>query len=298
MHRTKIRTFQEDSILNILLTLDRNYLPALRVLLTSIFLNNPDEALDIYIAQDGFIPEDHDDIRALCTRFHAVYHSIDIDESWFKNAPTLRYYSRAMYYRLLAAQMLPETLDRILYLDPDMLVIGQLRPLYEVEMGDHLYAACIHRGLVDLSTPVNKIRLSTFENEGYFNSGMLLMNLPRIRNHVLPQVIFDYVRENRNLLVLPDQDVLNGLYGQHILALDEQLYNYDVRKYREYRLLSSGEHDKTWVMDNTVILHFCGKKKPWRTGYSGRFSMLYRHYMQLAARHASSPADQITHIRP
>jgi len=36
--------------LNILLTLDRNYLPALRVLLTSIFLNNPGEALDVYIA--------------------------------------------------------------------------------------------------------------------------------------------------------------------------------------------------------------------------------------------------------
>lgn len=272
--------------MNILLTLDRNYLPPLRVLLTSMFINNPDEQFDVYIAQDGFTPADHESVRALCARFHAACHPIDIDESWFESAPTLRYYSRAMYYRLLAAQMLPRDLDRILYLDPDMLVIGNLRPLYETEMGDHLYAACIHKGLVDFSTPVNKIRLSTYKTEGYFNSGMLLMNLPRIREHVLPQAIFDYVRENRNLLVLPDQDVLNGLYGQHIMALDEQLYNYDVRKYQEYNLQSCGEHDKAWVMENTAILHFCGKKKPWRSEYAGRFSMLYRHYMQLARRYA------------
>lgn len=280
----KTRTFKEVSVLNILLTLDRNYLPPLRVLLTSMFVSNPGELFDVYIAQDGFTAEDHESIRRLCEGFHAAYHPIEIDETWFENAPTLRYYSRAMYYRLLAAQMLPTDMERILYLDPDMLVIGKLRPLYETQMDDHLYAACIHKGLVDLSTPVNKIRLSTYETEGYFNSGMLLMNLPRIREHVLPQVIFDYVRENRNLLVLPDQDVLNGLYGQYILALDEQRYNYDVRKYREYNLQSCGEHDKAWVMENTAILHFCGKKKPWRSGYTGCFSMLYQHYMQLAAR--------------
>ena len=272
--------------MNILLTLDRNYLPPLRVLLTSLFLNNPNECFALYVVQDGFTPEDHESVSSLCARFRASYHPLTVDEAWFKDAPTLRYYSRAMYYRLLAAKILPEHLDRILYLDPDMLVIGPIRVLYETDMAENLYAACIHRGLVDLSTPVNKVRLSTYETEGYFNSGMLLMNLPRIREHVYPQVVFDYVHQNRSLLVLPDQDVLNGLYGQHILALDEQLYNYDVRKYREYRLVSSGGHDAAWVMENTVILHFCGKHKPWKRRANGRFSMLYRHYMHLAGRYA------------
>jgi len=271
--------------MNILFTLDRNYLTPLRVTLTSLFINNPNEAFDIYIAADGFTQEDHSSIHSLCARFHAAYHPVAVEETWFKSAPTLRYYSRAMYYRLLAAKMLPEALERILYLDPDMLVIGSIRPLYETEMGDYLYAACIHKGLVDLSTPVNKIRLSTYETKGYFNSGMLLMNLPRIRETVFPQVIFDYVRENHALLVLPDQDVLNGLYGEHILALDERLWNYDVRRYNEYRISSTGEHALPWVMENTAILHFCGKRKPWHKGSGGRFSALYRHYMQLLKRY-------------
>lgn len=274
--------------MNILLTLDRNYLLPMRILLLSLFVNNPGEHFDIYIVADGFTPEDHESTASLCAHFQAGYHPLAVEETWFDNAPTLRYYSRAMYYRLLAAQLLPDDLDRILYLDPDMLVIGSVKALYETDMGENLYAACIHKGLMDLSTPVNKIRLSTFETEGYFNSGMLLMNLARIREHVQPQAIFDYVEENRALLVLPDQDVLNALYGQHILALDEQLYNYDVRKYREYSLGSSGEHDAVWVMENTVILHFCGKRKPWKQRSNGRFSMLYRHYMQLEKRFSRS----------
>ena len=281
----KIRTFREVSVLNILLTLDRNYLLPLRVLLTSLLINHPGEHFDFYIAADGFTQEDHESIHRLLSRFDAAYHIVTIDESWFLSAPTLRYYSRAMYYRLLAGRMLPQDLDRILYLDPDMLITGSLRPLYDTDMGENLYAACIHKGLVDLSTPVNKIRLSAYETEGYFNSGMLLMNLARIRELVFPQVIFDYVKANHALLILPDQDVLNGLYGRHILALDEQRYNYDVRKYREYLLASAGEHDKAWVMQNTVVLHFCGKKKPWHNSYRGRFAMLYRHYMQLSQRY-------------
>lgn len=270
--------------MNILFTLDRNYLPPLRVMLFSLFMNNPDEDMHIYLAGDGFAQADWDELTALCSRFGAVLHPVSIDERWFDSAPTLRYYSRAMYYRLLAAQMLPETLDRILYLDPDMLVIGSLRELYATDMGDFLYAACIHRGLVDLSTPVNRIRLSTQDAEGYFNSGMLLMNLPRIRESVRPQEIFDYVQSHRQVLVLPDQDVLNGLYGSRILELDELTYNYDARKYNEYLLASQGEADMDYVIANTRILHFCGKRKPWNKAYFGRFGVLYKHYMQLLRR--------------
>lgn len=270
--------------MNILFTLDRNYLPPLRVMLFSLLANNPGEEIAVYVASDGFTPEDWDGLRALCGRYGASLHPVNIDACWFDDAPTLRYYSRAMYYRLLAAQMLPESLDRILYLDPDMLVIGPLRALYDTELSDHLYAASIHRGLVDLSTPVNRIRLSTQDAEGYFNSGMLLMNLPEIRKEVRPQDIFAYVEQYRALLVLPDQDVLNGLYGERILELDELLYNYDARRYNEYLLASQGEADMDYVLANTRILHFCGKRKPWNKAYVGRFDVLYKHYMQLAAR--------------
>ena len=270
--------------MNILFTLDRNYLPPLRVLLFSLLTNNPGERFDLYVAGDGLTEADWATLDALCAGFDAQVHPVLVEDSWFESAPTVRYDSRAMYYRLLAAKMLPEDMDRILYLDPDMLVLDSVRALYDTDMGDHLYAACIHKGLVDLSGPVNRIRLSNYDAEGYFNSGMLLMNLPAIRRDVRPQDIFDYVKKYRQLLVLPDQDVLNALYGERILPLDECLYNYDARFFNEYLLASQGERDAAWTMENTVILHFCGKKKPWNRAYPGRFGMLYKHYMQLTAR--------------
>ncbi len=270
--------------MNILVTLDRNYLKPLGVLLTSLFVNSVDETLDIYIISDDITDGDLAAVSALCARFHASLHLLHVGEDWFADAPTVRYYARAMYYRLLAAQILPEELERILYLDPDMLVINPLGELYKTEMGGKLFAACMHKGLVNLSGPVNKLRLSNYETEGYYNSGMLLMNLPAIRREVKPEDVFSYVQKNRQLLVLPDQDILNGLYGERILPVDESLYNYDARKFKEYLIASAREMDMDWVVANTAILHFCGKSKPWNRGYSRRFSALYKHYMRLYER--------------
>ena len=59
---------------------------------------------------------------------------VSVPEDLFAAAPVVRYYSRAMYYRLLAAQLLPAGVDRVLYLDPDILVINALRPLYDTDL--------------------------------------------------------------------------------------------------------------------------------------------------------------------
>lgn len=270
--------------MNILVTLDRNYLKPLSVLLTSLFVNNLGESFNIYLISDDITDDALGPVFSLCARFGASLHPLRVSEDWFADAPTVRYYARAMYYRLLASEILPKELDRILYLDPDMLVINPLRALYDTEMGDKLFAACIHKGLVNLSGPVNKIRLSTYETEGYYNSGMLLMNLPAIRREVRPEDVFAYAQKNRQLLVLPDQDILNGLYGERILPVEESLYNYDARKFKEYMLASAREMDMDWIVSHTAILHFCGKSKPWNRGYNRRFAALYKHYMRLSER--------------
>lgn len=81
---------------------------------------------------------------------------------------------------------------------------------------------------------------------------------------------------------MPDQDVLNALYGDRVLELDDFIWNYDARNFSNYRMRSFGEADIDWVMKNTAVLHFCGKLKPWHAHYRHRFGVLYRHYMQLA----------------
>lgn len=277
--------------MNILVTLDRNYLTHVQVMLFSLLLNNPHESVDVYLIADDLTQDDLRDVERLCAGAGARLHPIPVGEDWFADAPTIRYYSRAMYYRLLAFQVLPPSLERILYLDPDILVIGSLSELYNIDMADHPFAAAVHRGILDLSGPVNKIRLAAYEADGYFNSGVLLMNLPEIRRQVDPEDIFRFVRENKAMLLLPDQDILNALYGERILPLDETRYNYDARKFQEYLLASQGEKDMDWLMEHTAILHFCGKRKPWNA-HIGRFAALYKHYASLTERYAAINKDK------
>jgi lipopolysaccharide biosynthesis glycosyltransferase len=75
---------------------------------------------------------------------------------------------------------------------------------------------------------------------------------------------------------------MNALYSKKIKSLDKKIYNYDVRYYNYYKTKSNGMCDMDYVIRNTVVLHFCGKKKPWKKGYSGKFHALYKHYEKLA----------------
>ena len=108
------------------------------------------------------------------------------------------------------------------------------------------------------------------------------MNLARQRELIKEEEIFSFVEKNKNRLILPDQDILNSLYAKHIMKLDEIEFNYDTRFYKYSRVLSKGEVDMDYIMRHTVVLHFCGKKKPWHNNYSGEFHALYKHYEQRA----------------
>jgi len=63
---------------------------------------------------------------------------------------------------------------------------------------------------------------------------------------------------------MPDQDIINSLYSKKIKSIDEKLYNYDARYYSYYKITSNGKCDMDYVINNTVFIHFCGKKKPWK----------------------------------
>lgn len=280
----QIKEKQQNRI-QILTTLDQNYLPRLQVLLTSVYLNNPGEQADIWLMHSRIPAEALEPVSELCRLFGFGFSAVQIDGSSFQGAPVSRQYPKEMYYRLLASQFLPEDLHRIIYLDPDILVINSLRPLWDMDMEGNLFAAASHTGMTELANNINQIRLET--DHDYYNSGVLLMDLDRARDEISAQEIFDYVKEHGKELLLPDQDVLNALYGRRTIDLDDAVWNYDTRNYNTYLLRSTGVCDMDWVMKNTSVLHFCGRSKPWQKGYIHRFGILYKHYMELTRRYIS-----------
>jgi len=262
--------------MNLLVTLDSKYIRPLKVMLTSLFMNNKDENFNIYLMHSSITDDEIADIERFVEKHGQKLIPIKIDNSYFHDAPLILHYTKEMYYRLLAYKFLPQELDRILYLDPDILVINPVRELYNTDLDGYLYAAAYHDKLA--VKEINRIRLYPYKIEAYFNSGVLLMNLDLQRKLVNEEDIFGFVEKNRTKLIMPDQDVINALYSKQIKCLDEKLYNYDTRFYRYYKAITNNLCDMDYIINNTVFLHFCGKRKPWHKDYSGMFHSLYKQY--------------------
>ena len=274
----------QNSTIQLLVTFDQNYIAPFQTMLKSLIVNNPQETFQIWLLHSSILPEDLNQLTEYCSAQRVSLTAIQVDRTIFKDAPTSKRYPQEMYYRLLAPLILPESIDRILYLDPDILVINPVRPLWETRLPEYAFAAADHSIVPDMVDHVNRIRLNT--GHAYFNTGVILMDMGAARRLVNTNDIFEYVRTHSAELLLPDQDIFNCLYGAYVKQLDDAVWNYDARRFSAYKLNSGGKYDMDWVMKNTVFLHFCGKKKPWKASHSSRFSALYKHYMHLAQRQA------------
>lgn len=268
--------------IDILVTFDERCIEPFQTMLKSAVINTPHVKFHVWLLHSAVPDAALSRLEAYCNLQNVMFTAIQVDRSLFVNAPISKQYPQEMYYRLLAPQLLPKTLKKVLYLDPDILVINPLTPLWETDLGEYTFAAASHTGVTEMMNDVNRARLGT--SHDYFNSGVMLIDLEKARKLVDPEEIFRGVREHSLELILPDQDVFNFLYGVHTKQVPDELWNYDVRNYSTYLLNSQGQYDMDWLLKNTAILHFCGKKKPWKTMYPKRFIMLYRHYMTLASR--------------
>lgn len=268
--------------IDLLVTFNRHYIPPFRTMLRSLMCNNPDAQVTVWLLYSQIPKPELDGLAAYCAAVGVQLKPVKVNETLFENAPVMKQYPQEMYYRLLATQLLPVSVEKVLYLDSDILVLNPVRPLWEMDLQGKAFAAASHSGVINMMNQVNRIRLNV--NHDYYNSGVMLMDLKAAREIVVPADIFSAVREHAAELILPDQDVFNFLYGRQTMQIPDEVWNYDARYYSAYLLRSDRRCNLDWVMENTVFLHFCGKRKPWLADYSGRFAALYKHYRQLADR--------------
>ena len=265
----------------ILVAIDAGYILPFKVMAHSLVTHNQDFHVTFYIQHSSIPIVKLEKLRAFCEGMGANMVDIRMGEDLFVDAPVSRRWPREMYYRLVAPLVLPQELERILYLDSDMLIINSLRPLWETDLQGNVFAASAHSSWQEFTEDVNYVRLD-IEHE-YFNSGMILMDLVKARETVKLDELFDAVEKLKLRLLMPDQDVFNALYGKYTLPVDDAIWNYDVRYYAFYLTVNAPggtpRRNYEWVINNTAILHFCGSKKPWRRLGASRFHALYRRYL-------------------
>ena len=267
-----------EETMNLLFCVNRKFLTLFVSCLTSIARSGGYGHYDAYVLHSDF---DQPQIDALGRDFAGTvdFHFVRVPETLFDGFPETSRYPKQIYYRLAAHLLLPEDLERILYLDVDTVIINPLKSLYEMDFEGNYYVGCTHTR--ELLTKLNQARLHSEKAVSYINTGVLLLNLPALRENVRLEDIRDYTNERKRALILPDQDILTALYGDKVKLADTMRFNLSDRILAFY----NGNHprervDLDWVRQNGVVIHYCGKNKPWNQDYTGVLGVFYRELME------------------
>lgn len=157
-------------------------------------------------------------------------------------------------YRLFLPKVCSH-LDRVIYLDADILVVGDLRAMWEVDLGGNLLGAVLDsESTRDVVCALSRYYHKRINNSFYFNAGILLIDLEKIRKDSanLPQEYLAFINEYPHALLL-DQDFLNYKYQGRYKKLPS-IFNF---------IPCDSDLVNKELLDNQVIIHFAGLYKPW-----------------------------------
>lgn len=230
--------------INIVLSTDNGYAPQTGIVLYSIFENNKNSRINVYILDGGISEENKIKIKDLKNKYAQSITFVTIDLHKYDFLPEIGHLSRATWYRILIPEIF-EHLDKILYLDSDVIVNENISSLYETTIENHIIAAA-----KDAQT------IENFENTD-FNAGILLINNKKWRENNITKQAIDFISQNSddfknkkypNL----DQDILNRIIKKELVKEIPIKYNFVTANISSMRKPAS-----------ITIFHFAGNLKPW-----------------------------------
>lgn len=262
--------------MNILVTLNSGYVLPLCTMLKSIACSDTQSKIDLYIIHSSLTLKDFQKINAVTINTDITLHPIKVDDTLFDGAPTCKRISKETYYRIFASELLPKNLDRILYIDPDTVILNSLDDFYETDFDGNVIIGAKHfDGVMDIW---NRKRLFMKKSERYINAGIMLFNLKLMRKIFSKEKVFEIINKKKHILFLADQDVINIMYDGLIGLFDENVINLDERCFARLADKMSFEKAIKYVEKNTVIIHYNGKYKPWKSGYKGELDGFWHHF--------------------
>lgn len=267
--------------INIVACLDKDFVMPVGVMMYSVCYNNQNIEIVFHIIADESVKEkDKVELNNTVSRFegkYVMFYSIDCNKV-SKFPDLIDGPSSATYYRLFLTEILPDSIDKVLYLDGDVVVRNSLLSLWQSDIEKYAVAAVPDMSPEDIYSCE---RLNYDLRMGYFNAGVLLINLRYWREHNVIERFCEYIRTNYNSILLQDQDVLNYVFREEKYMLPYK-YNYQqnlvTKKYYYYNINAVLEACK-----DPIVLHFSGYNKPWnsyKTTYNPYNSSFYKYQNQ------------------
>lgn len=263
---------------HIAFTLTAGYIPQLQVLWASLFEHHAPGSLHLHLLHQDITPGQQSRLtqvaatRQIPCSFHAIpltrTHGLPVNAA---------YPSPVQFLRFFLHEALPSSIDRVLYIDIDTLVCRSLIPLFKTDL-----RGCAVAAVEDLDTQASCKRLRIPVSHGYFNSGVMLMQLPTWRQHnITPRLEQHAVhrREDPAFWHYPDQDSLNVVLHDDRLPLPPEWNLYACTRWFQPRELSPARQA---ALAKPGILHFTGLEKPWLLEKPPPYGSLYDRYASQA----------------
>ncbi len=256
-------------VINVAVSIDRNYVQPLGVMLNSLLVNTKrnvhicllhSDLEEEHIAMFGTLISQHD---------HASigYHQIKSKE--IDGFSGHGHITNVTYYRFLLPQILPTSEDKVIYLDPDLVVLSDIETLWNVELADALLAA-----VPVLAAPREKI---VAEGEGYFNAGVMLINLRQWRECDVMGKSLETAVSLTDYIELADQDILNVI-TRHRWEKLPLCWNKRSDFYLNKGSSIYSRDEIETARKDMGIIHFTGPVKPWHYACSHPEQGMYLKY--------------------
>ena len=249
--------------MNVLVCLNRNIVYQLIVLLESLFTkNNSNEQMHIYVFNTDFLPSDKTIVEKYIQEKGQQVSIIDVEEDILKVFDPNGRIPLESYLRLVAVDFLPKEIDRIIYLDVDIIVNKNIAQFYNEDFEGKMICA-----MPIISPKVSYEEwLKSYDKavHTFFNAGVLLINLKEWRSQKytvskFAEIYSDICKRLKKAPPYQDQSVLNEAFGSNVKLLDNKLYN--------HRAAQSLDIDR-FINDKyyASIIHYTndlGTQKPW-----------------------------------
>lgn len=264
--------------MEIVIATDNNFAMASGILMTSVCENNKEDEVNFHYLVDSSLSDSNKEALSRIAdkyKVRIVFYSCSKEDF-----PATHSWPNAIYYRLFASEILPSNLSRVIYLDCDMIVRHSLRDLWSIDISEYA-VGCVP----DMNEGDIRIynRLKYDYNEGYFNSGMLIINLDYWRREKVKEQFLNFASENADKLVYPDQDILNVVFRKRKLVLPLK-YNFQdgfVRVFPCTFLSWKYEEEIKEAAGDPYIIHYTTKNKPWIQSCNNPYKKEFFKYREL-----------------
>ena len=278
--------------LHILCATDDNYAQHCGVMICSICHNHKERDLCFHIIENKLSEDSCLKINEIIKNFHqeVIYHSINPEYFYDFKMGHNNYSSPTVYYRLFVTKLITDTsIDKILYLDCDIVVLKDIVSLFKIDMSDYTIAA-----VRDIDHPIYEdqaFQISFSYSDKYFNSGVLLINLSNWRKNNIEELLKEFCIKERNVYC-PDQDALNKVFRGKWLELPPYWNRFNLVQYEKIKF--KNKRDLLDYIYNPSLVHYASPTaRPWMNLKYVPFANEYNFYLSQTP-WKDSPKEHVT----